>query len=83
MHFGMVDVEEERDYRRRNDLNDFSLKNKIPVALKATTIEDVVAALEMLSLLVNDIYAPLVAELVDAARRFLLAQLKTKDNVWS
>lgn len=48
------------------------------MALKATTIEDVVAALEMLSLLVNDIYAPLVAELVDAARRFArAAQTKT------
>ncbi|OWZ16103.1 hypothetical protein PHMEG_00010154 [Phytophthora megakarya] len=78
MHIGIVDVKEEHRYRLPYDMADFSLKNTTPDAPESAGIEDIVGALEMLSLLVIEMYAPLVRELVDAFRRFLLASRKTK-----
>eukprot|EP00644_Phytophthora_capsici_P001380 jgi/Phyca11/65948/gw1.10.438.1 len=77
MHFSPVDVDEERDYRRRYDMTDFSVKNKLPEPPKATAIIDVVAALEVLALLVKEMYQPMVGDLIDGARRFLLLLRKT------
>ncbi|KAG1705865.1 hypothetical protein DVH05_002429 [Phytophthora capsici] len=78
IHFSPVDVDEERDYRRRYDMTDFSVKNKLPEPHKATAIIDVVAALEVLALLVKEMYQPMVGDLIDGARRFLLLLRKTK-----
>ncbi|EGZ23129.1 hypothetical protein PHYSODRAFT_447642, partial [Phytophthora sojae] len=46
-----MDVDEEREYRRRHDMTDFSAKNKLPEPPKAKDIADILAALEVLSLL--------------------------------
>ncbi|ETP46402.1 hypothetical protein F442_07347 [Phytophthora nicotianae P10297] len=59
-------------------MTDFSVKNKLPEPQESKDLADVVAALEVLSLLVNEMYTQRVADLVDAARRFLLVLRKTK-----
>ncbi|ETK95462.1 hypothetical protein L915_01610 [Phytophthora nicotianae] len=73
-----MDVEVERDHLRRYDMAEFSVKNKLPEPQESKDLADVVAALEVLSLLVNEMYTQRVADLVDAARRFLLVLRKTK-----
>ncbi|ETI48727.1 hypothetical protein F443_07281 [Phytophthora nicotianae P1569] len=77
-HFSPMDVEVERDHLRRYDMTDFSVKNKLPEPQESKDLADVVAALEVLSLLVNEMYTQRVADLVDATRRFLLVLRKTK-----
>ncbi|ETP25470.1 hypothetical protein F441_01657 [Phytophthora nicotianae CJ01A1] len=77
-HFSPMDVEVERDHLRRYDMAEFSVKNKLPEPQESKDLADVVAALEVLSLLVNEMYTQRVADLVDAARRFLLVLRKTK-----
>ncbi|KAG3112534.1 hypothetical protein PI124_g2655 [Phytophthora idaei] len=62
MRFAPVDVVEEREFRRRHDMTFFSIKNKLPEPQKTEAITDVVAALEVLSLRVNEMYTSLVAE---------------------
>ncbi|ETP53463.1 hypothetical protein F442_01631 [Phytophthora nicotianae P10297] len=73
-----MDVEVERDHLRRYDMAEFSVKNKLPEPQESKDLADVVAALEVLSLLVNEMCTQRVADLVDAARRFLLVLRKTK-----
>ncbi|ETO77452.1 hypothetical protein F444_07352, partial [Phytophthora nicotianae P1976] len=77
-HFSPMDVEVERDHLRRYDMTDFSVKNKLPEPQESKDLADVVAALEVLSLLVNEMYTQRVADLVDAARRFLLLSAAQK-----
>ncbi|KAE9126345.1 hypothetical protein PF007_g6011 [Phytophthora fragariae] len=77
-HFAPMDVEVEREYLRRYDMTDFSSKNKLPEPQRASDLADVLAALEVLSVLVSEMYVNAVVELVDAARRFLLLLRKTK-----
>lgn len=78
MHFAPIDVEEEREFQRRHDMTDFSAKNRLPGPQKAEDVADVLSALEVLALLVTELYCPMVTSLVDAARRFLLTLRKTK-----
>ncbi|KAF4136081.1 hypothetical protein GN958_ATG14725 [Phytophthora infestans] len=77
-HFAPMDVEVERDNLKRYDMTDFSAKNKTPEPQEPKDLADVVAVLEVLPLLVNEMYTQVVAVLVDAARRFLLTLRKTK-----
>ncbi|KAG6959304.1 hypothetical protein JG687_00008884, partial [Phytophthora cactorum] len=53
-------------------MTDFSSKNKLPGPPKAAVIADIVTALDVFLLLVNEMYQPMVTDLVDGARRFLL-----------
>ncbi|KAG6957178.1 hypothetical protein JG688_00011072 [Phytophthora aleatoria] len=76
MYFGPVDVKKERDYLRHHDMTDFSAKNKVPAPQKARELADMLAALEVLSLLVNGMYTTMAVEVVDAARRFMLSLRK-------
>ncbi|KAG2771540.1 hypothetical protein PC129_g8230 [Phytophthora cactorum] len=78
MHFSPVDVDEEREYQRLHGMTDFSSKNKLPGPPKAAVIADIVTALDVFLLLVNEMYQPMVTDLVDGARRFLLQVRKTK-----
>ncbi|POM76808.1 Hypothetical protein PHPALM_5917 [Phytophthora palmivora] len=78
MHFGAVDVEKEREFRRLYDMTDFSIKYKIAIPQPAESLTDILDALEVLVLLVNDMYSTLVSDQVDGARRFLLVLRKTK-----
>lgn len=55
MHFVPMEVKEERGFLRRHGMTDFSLKNKLPTSRKAEDIADPMAALEVLSLLVNKV----------------------------
>ncbi|KAE8975242.1 hypothetical protein PF011_g24559 [Phytophthora fragariae] len=78
MHFSPIDLEEERQLSEKFDMTDFSMKNKLPRPPRAEDLADVVSALEVLSLLVVEMYNSLASELVNAARRFLLLLRKTK-----
>ncbi|EEY59755.1 uncharacterized protein PITG_21041 [Phytophthora infestans T30-4] len=71
-HFAPMDVKVERDNLKSYDMTDFSAKNNTPEPQEPKDLADVVAALEVLSLLVNEMYTQVVADLVDAAGRFLL-----------
>ncbi|KAF1778042.1 hypothetical protein GQ600_18403 [Phytophthora cactorum] len=70
-----VDVDEEREYQRLHGMTDFSSKNKLPGPPKAAVIADIVTALDVFLLLVNEMYQPMVTDLVDGARRFLLQRV--------
>ncbi|KAI9990734.1 hypothetical protein PInf_018292 [Phytophthora infestans] len=80
-HFAPMNVKVERDNLKSYNMTYFSAKNKTPEPQEPKDLADAVAALEVLSLLVNEMYTQVVAHLVDAARRFLLTLRKGTEAV--
>ncbi|KAE9322150.1 hypothetical protein PR003_g17304 [Phytophthora rubi] len=71
-HFRRLDEEAKRSCARKYDMSNFSRSYKMPTPAPAQTVAELVDALDVLSALVERVFATTVVNLVHTARRFLM-----------
>lgn len=74
MHFGRLDMTSRRRLLGERDMCDFSSRNSLPRPTHAHSLDDLISAIDCLTLLVGDVYQPFVGSVVVAARQFFLRQ---------
>ncbi|KAE8986568.1 hypothetical protein PR001_g22564 [Phytophthora rubi] len=74
LHFGRIDATCRRQLLAKYDMCDFSSSNGLPRPVPAKSLDDILAALDVLALLVEEVYQPFVGGVIKAARKFFLLQ---------
>lgn len=72
LHFGQIDATCRRQLLAKYDMFDFSSSNGLPRPVPAKSLDDILAALDVLALLVEEVYQPFVGGVIKAARKFFL-----------
>ncbi|EGZ14149.1 hypothetical protein PHYSODRAFT_253098 [Phytophthora sojae] len=74
LHFGRIDATCRRQLLAKYDMCDFSSSNELPRPVAAKSLDDILAALDVLAVLVEEVYQPFVGGVIKAARKFFLLQ---------
>ncbi|KAG1712550.1 hypothetical protein DVH05_000292 [Phytophthora capsici] len=72
MHFARLDPDAKHALARKYDMSNFSRRYALPKPVVATSVSEVVDAVDVLTAFSSRIFGPLVLNLLQAARTFLL-----------
>ncbi|KAG3246880.1 hypothetical protein PI124_g8405 [Phytophthora idaei] len=74
MHIGWINTETRRRRIRESDMCDLSSRNSLPRPVRPSSLDDIISALDGLSLLVGKVFQSFVYGAVEAARKLFVQQ---------
>ncbi|POM76206.1 Hypothetical protein PHPALM_6583 [Phytophthora palmivora] len=74
LHFGRIETSSRRQRLAEHDMCDFSSSTSLPQPGRAEGLDDIIAALDVLALPVEEVYQPFAGRVIPAARKFFLRQ---------